>query len=149
MDIKNMIKYKAEEYSGSYKRIRFDISKKGLVNHQKHWTFYLHIKLNEIPARYEPNSFWLSSDNDESYLDHPIIKNISFHGECTFYAKKGGFDNIDKSIVIGCDYNNHLSDMKLNSYDVMEHTLDDIQRDVVTSIESFLKMIPNYGEVKK
>ena len=31
----------------------------------------------------------------------------------------------------------------------MEYTLDDIQRDVITSIESFLKMIPNYGEVKK
>ena len=108
------------------------------------WTFYLYLWLERIPEEQNPSSFWLRPKRNKvfgrihyDYYAHPIINNIDFHGDCTWYSKESGFDGTPKVIKIGCDYM-HLYDGEYG------YSADYIKGDVEKAIRSFREMVPNY-----
>lgn len=144
----NIKERKTKIWNGNYKGVSFEINnfktpKNDWDDEKSNWTYYLFIHLNRIPNKDISDSFWIKGTPDNKgrvfyrYNDHHIINNIDLSGGCTWYSKEAGFDNSNKVIKIGCDYQHIWNDG-------IEYYLEWIINDVKKSIDSFLSFIPDY-----
>lgn len=82
------------------------------------------------------------------YSDHPILSNIEFHGGATFYERE--FAGNHRIVKIGCDWS-HACDHTFEgienpmNYHPLPVTLDMVIDNAKEAIDSFYKMVPEYG----
>lgn len=156
----------SKEWHGIYRGIGFSIKNWSYDTTspslpEQCWNHYIYLILDNIPAQYKPESFWLRAKPMKwptlkgmkkppkslterklyRYYDHPIIGEIEFHGSITWYAKKYTTDD-QRYIEIGCDYQ-HSWDQG-HDYD-----LQYILRQVEKSIDSLYKLMPKYKGLKR
>lgn len=118
---------------GTYKGVGFEIKNwqtpPNIIapNKKDHWTYYLHICLDEIPKENNPDSYWLKGREDEhfhfvfyDYHEHDVLSQLNWHGGITYYAKISGFDGAKKVIKVGCDYMHIWDEGKDYDLDMVE-----------------------------
>lgn len=132
-------------WQGIYKNIIYEIfgtkSDKRLSRFNNFWTYYVYLLINDIPEKYNPESFWLEFKNGlYDYYNHPLLSQIDFHGGISYYKKEICQDN--QAIKIGCDYQ-HLWDMNAS------YTLSMIDADAKKTIDSIYKLMPEYKKERK
>ena len=124
----NIKKKETLVWNGSHKGVDFEINNWNR-NGSEHWCYYLILKLDRIPKENNPDSFWLNPGDMGyggvlyKYYDHEVISDLDWHGDITWYEKKGGFDGTSKIIKIGCDYQHYMDEGR-------KYTLNDIKYDV-------------------
>ncbi len=127
-------------YSGYYKNICFEINyrNEGMpCRKMDWWTYYIYLCVDDIPEKYDPESFWMKTR--DTYSGHSILANLEWHGEITYFRKVAGFDDEKRRIQVGCDYM-HWGD------EDRRYDLEYIKNDVKRTIESFLYLVPEYGK---
>lgn len=128
-------------YSGCYKNICFEINCRPFLRRLRRepdaWTYYIYLCVDDIPEKYDPESFWMKTR--DSYSGHSILANLEWHWGITYFRKVAGFDDEKRRIQVGCDYL-HLEDEERH------YNLDYIKNDVKRTIESFLYLMPEYGK---
>ncbi len=128
-------------WEGLYKCIPFEIKCRPFfspLEDQEAWTYYIYLCVDYIPEKYDPESFWMRIGDQSRYADHPILSELDWHYEITYYRRVNDFDGEKRIIKVGCDYL-HWDDKK--HYDI-----DHIKKDVKRTIESFLFLVPEYGK---
>lgn len=145
------MKYKIKDkkvWAGSHLGVGFEINnwktEPNTIDHhwREHWTYYIFLHIDRIPEQYDPESFWLSGNKigrhvHYNYYEHPILGSIEFHGGCTWYSKEQGFDESERVIKIGCDYQHYWDEGK-------QYRLESVLRDVQNTIEDFRNKVAMY-----
>ena len=145
-------------YTGFYKDVFFEINQifrpnlKIDFNVEDYywWTYYIHIDIEKIPKKYNPDSFWLPLEHYQlgkhhgtmyNYDNHTTLNNIYFYSGITFYSKVRGLEEGEKKIIkVGCDFN-HSWDMERG----YAYSYEDIYSHVIKTIHSLHDEIQGYG----
>jgi len=138
---------KSEIWRGKYKGVGFEICKWQTIDYLRNnekkdvWSFYLFIVIKSIPTERQ-GQFWLEGKKSEGhdwvsydYYGHTVGE-IEFHCGCTYYEKASGFDNADKIIKVGCDYNHYWDEGHV-------YNLEDVHKEVEDAIDSLYELVPN------
>jgi len=128
-------------YYGFYRGVRYEINESpGEVG--GHWTHYIHINIDDQLTKEFADKLWLEpsyksfSEGGREHLSYnywdSLIRDLDFHGGCTWYSKEGGPDEKSRRVKIGCDYQ-HLwdegKDYGLNYiFDQAKRTIDSLIR---------------------
>lgn len=143
---------KNTSWVGNYKGVQYSIENFRIGDDWDAWTLYLWVDLGMIPAAANPGSFWLEPRIEKlasgaeyvryDYYHHPVIGGVKWNGCTTWYSKELGLDGGSARVVkFGCDF---------------QHSWDrDRQYDLVSmiyyaqkAVDSFLVLVPGYGEKK-
>jgi len=136
-----------EAWRGEYQSIGWRLDKNIKVpllvqqlNQSDWWCWYLYL----VEAQMSKQLFrtlWLPPEQQTwginyDYYDCELINQIDFHGDCTYYKKLGGFDNIPRIIEVGCDYN-HLRDTERG-----QPSFGAVLADIHSAIEGLRVLVP-------
>lgn len=138
-----------KRWFGVHRGIRFEINNfKGFSGFKESWTHYIYISIDDqIPDKFK-EKFWLkpeyfkTSEQGREHLSYPyyesIIRDLEFHGGCTWYSKESCEDDKSRVIKIGCDYQ-HLWD------EGHDYNLHSVYLEVKETIESLWTRV---GKIK-
>lgn len=134
---------KSTRWTGTYRDITFEIQNFDLVAKDDAWTFYLYIKLVQLPEDIWER-FWLKPEKYNHYIrynyerynydEEPLIASLDWHCGCTYY-KKHGHDGELRVVQIGCDYQHLYDEGKYYNEEI-------IYKDVQRCIDSLHERIP-------
>lgn len=132
------------QWNGTYRDVVFEIQNFSFDQQvMDKWAAYIYVRLDGIPAEFDPESFWLvpkesglSKRKSPDYYSHPIISAIEFHHGITYYSKELR-DDESRLIKLGCDYQHYWDEGK--DYDEIE-----IRSDICRSIDSLFEIMPGY-----
>jgi len=130
------------EYRGvTWEVNNFPMPENGRVFDQ--WCFYLLLAQGMFPPERWPE-IWLPPLIDEIggrtmyRQNRGILGEIEWHGDCSFYQKRGGIDGKSQWVKAGCDYH-HLSDVENEAGQTLWNVLCDVKR----AIDSLRELIPD------
>lgn len=129
-------------WNGRYRDIGYEIQN-FKIGDKDAWTFYLWIPLKQLPDELQQR-FWLPAIRDDQFPDRvfydyhkeSLIRDIEWHGGCTWYSKESSIDDAPRMVKIGCDYQ-HFWD------DEYHYNITWVESDAKNAIDSLHKLIPN------
>jgi hypothetical protein len=129
----------SDYWRGVYRHVAFEIVRWQDYENKPKWNYYIDVHEKQIPPD-RLAEFDMPKKGDKSWDRYEYYQSdfakLDWHGDCTFYQKKGGLDGEPKVFRAGCDYS-HLFDQD------MEYSEACLVADCHRTIDSLWDLVPD------